>query len=61
MSGVYDKEIWGDEFLVVPTILRKKAHRAYLNRDFELLNSIKAEVYKLFFELKYNHIKTEAN
>lgn len=61
MSGAYDREIWGDDFLTVPAIIRKRAHRAYLNRDFELLNNIKRGVYKLFFELRYNTIKMEAN
>ena len=54
MSGVYDKEIWGDDFLIVPTIIRAKAHRAFLNK---IKNDFKA----LFLELSYKYEKTKAN
>ena len=61
MSGVYDKEIWGDDFLIVPTIIRAKAHRAFLNKDIELLNKIKNDFKALFLEFSYKYEKTKAN
>lgn len=57
----FDKKIWGEDFSLVPAIIRKRAFRAHLNKDLKLIDKIVSEFFFFNMHRSYERIAMQQN